>query len=218
VDPALAASMPPELTAHSALDALTHAIEAMVATLANDFSTALAMRAIRMIFKHLPAAHRSSECQARDGLHRAATLAGLAATNSTAGLVHGMDQVGPLLGLPHGLVCAVLLPHTLAFNLTAAQSAYAEMGAALGLAAGSEEEHARSFLQAVVRLERAVGLPLSFADAGVAREAYETHIDTLISTTLASASSAHSPRLPAADEARQLFMDAFEGNLPEWMM
>jgi alcohol dehydrogenase class IV len=219
VDPALAASMPPHLTAQSALDALTHAVEAAVAVVRNEFSAALALRAIRLIFAHLPAACQGGDRAAREALHLAATLAGLAATNATAGLVHAMDQVGPLFGLPHGLVCAVLLPYTLVFNLEAAAEAYAEMGMAAGVPCrGDTLARARGFVQHLVALERAAGLPGSFAAAGVERATYGRAIPALVEATLVSRSAALSPRLPNKAEAEMVFVNAYEGNLPEWAL
>jgi alcohol dehydrogenase class IV len=218
VDPALAATMPPELTAQSALDALTHAVEAAVAAVRNEFSTALALRAIRLIFAHLPAACQARDRAPREALHLAATLAGLAATNATAGLVHAMDQVGPIFGLPHGLVCAVLLPHTLAYSLEAAAPAYAEMGAAVGLPdEGDPLDQARGFVRRVVALERAVGLPASFAAAGVERAAYCRAMADLVAATLVSRSAALSPCPPSAAAAELVFVNAYEGNLPDWV-
>jgi alcohol dehydrogenase class IV len=219
VDPALAASMPPALTAQSALDALTHAVEAAVAAVRNEFSTALALRAIRLIVTHLSAACLTGERSAREALHLAATLAGLAATNATAGLVHAMDQVGPLFGLPHGLVCAVLLPYTLVFNLEAAAPAYAEMNAACGGPDhGGTLAQARGFVRRIFALERAAALPPSFAAAGVDRAAYGRAMAVMVDATLASRSSALSPRPPSAAEAELIFANAYEGNLPDWVL
>lgn len=216
VDPALTATMPPGLTAQSGLDALTHAIEAVVATVTTEFSVALALRAIRLIFRNLPAAQQDHR-PAREAMHLAATLASLAASNSTAGIVHGMDQVGPLLGVPHGLVCAILLPYTLVFNLDSARQAYAEMGAAIGLSQSSPAEQAREFGRKLVALERKLELPRSFKQAGVDEAAYFNNIETMVEATLISRAAQLSPRQPGAAEAATIFEQAYWGELPSWI-
>jgi alcohol dehydrogenase len=217
VDAALASSMPPTVTAHSAMDALTHAVEAMVATVANPFSTAYARRTIKLIFQYLPAAYHQGERKARESLHLAATLAGLALNTSAAGIAHGMDQVGPLFGVPHGLVCAILLPHTLAFNLESALAQYAEMGAAIGVVGVKLHEAPRGFLRRLVQLEHEVGLPRSFGEAGVERQAYVANMGKMVSAALASLATQSSPRVPTSEECEAIFERAYWGNLPDWL-
>lgn len=215
LDPRLTLTMPNTLTAHAAFDALTHAVEALVTGVTNEFARANALHALRLIFEHLPDAYANGARTAREKLHLAATMASLAISNSFAGLAHGMDQVGPLFHLPHGLVCAVLLPYTMTFNLDAAREAYAEMGAAIGIAAvgtaADSTERARRFLRRVVELQARVSLPGSFQQAGVAERDYFAAMDTLVSAALASRSTQLSPRVPTAAEARSIFENAYWG-------
>lgn len=217
LDPTLTLTMPPALTAHSAFDALTHAIEALVTRATNELVRANALHAIRLIFDALPAAYASGERTAREKMHLAATLASLAVSNSMAGLAHGMDQVGPLFGVPHGLVCAILLPYTMAFNLLSVCAAYAEMGAAIGVPQCGTCDRGAEFLRRVIGLERAVNLPISFHEIGIHEREYFGAMELLIAATLDSRSTQLGPRLPTADQAYDLFERAYWGHLPEWV-
>lgn len=211
LDPALTLTMPQTLTAHSGLDALTHAIEAMVTRATNEFSKANARHAVELIFGNLRGAFENNDRNAREKMHYAAALASMAVSNSFAGLAHGMDQVGPLFHLPHGLVCGVLLPYTIQFEMHAAQDVYAESGSVVGLM-GSAQERADGFLQQVVDLERAVNLPLSFAQCGIAETDYFGAMDVFVSAALESRSTQCCPRAPNVQEARELFERAYWGN------
>lgn len=215
LDPALPAAMPPSLAAASAFDALSHAIEASLATIATEFTVSLALGAIRLIFKHLPASYHDADGRAREQMHYAATIAGMAINNSTAGLAHGMDQVGPLFGVPHGVVCAILLPYTLAFSFDAAASRLAEMGRALGLPVEDERERAWAFLREYVALQRALDLPLAFKEVGIDEAAYQAQLEAMIEAAQVSGSTRLSPKIPSVGETRDLFLQAYHGRLPE---
>jgi alcohol dehydrogenase class IV len=214
IDPNLPSSMPPALTACTAFDALCHAIESNISNISTTFTSSMANAAIRMIFKFLPRAYHSSDAEARDRMHYASTIAGMAINNSTVGLAHAMDQIGPLFDISHGLVCAVLLPYTLAFVFDTAEARLAEMGRAIGLPESSETELASGFLQALVSLMKDVELPVGFAATGISEKHYFANIDTLTAATLESGSAQLAPRMPTADEAEHIFADAYFGRLP----
>jgi alcohol dehydrogenase class IV len=210
LDPELTLTMPKPLTAYSGFDALTHAVEAVVTQATNEFARANALHAIQMIFENLPGAYSSGERSARERMHNAATMASLAASNSFAGLAHGMDQIGPLFGLPHGLVCAVLLPHTIRFNLNSTP-AYAEMAHVTAKDGGSDESSAVGFLSRVIELQKQLQIPTSFAACGVNDKEYFAAQPALIDAALASRATQLGPRVPTADEARDLFEQAYWG-------
>jgi alcohol dehydrogenase class IV len=209
LDPELTLTMPKTVTAYSGFDALTHAVEALVTKATNEFARANALYAIRLIFESLPVAYMSGERTAREKMHSAATMASLAASNSFAGLAHGMDQVGPLFGLPHGLVCAVLLPHTIAFNSGAgdggaALSSYRDAAKAIGL-------DGNAFLERVKSLQRDLNVPCSFRECGVSEQEYFAAMPVLVEATLSSRAVQLGPRVPTAEEARALFERAYWG-------
>jgi alcohol dehydrogenase class IV len=211
LDPALTMTMPPKLVAASAFDALSHAIESSIAVIATEFTVSMALGAIRLIFKHLPASYHHVNPKAREQIHYAATLSGIGINNSTAGLAHAMDQVGPLFNLPHGVVCAILQPYTMAFSFKVASYRFAEMGQALGLPGKDEDQLGRAFLHQLVALQREVDLPLTFQQAGVPETEYLQNLITLVEAALVSGSTRLSPLIPSADEVRELFLQAYYG-------
>jgi alcohol dehydrogenase class IV len=215
LDPALPATMPRPLAAASAFDALSHAIEASLATIATEFTISPALGAIRLIFKHLPASYGDGTLPAREQMHYAATMAGMAISNSMAGLAHAMDQIGPLFGVPHGVVCAILLPYTLAFSMDNATVRLAEMGRALGLQVENERELAWAFLREYVALQRAVDLPQAFKDVGIGKAAFRAQLEPMIAAAQSSASMRLSPKIPSVYETRELFLRSYHGQLPE---
>lgn len=212
LDPALTLTMPQALTAHSGFDALTHAVEAMTTRATNEFSRANALYAVELIFGNLRGAIEKNDHTAREKMHYAATLASLAVSNSFAGLAHGMDQVGPLFHLPHGLVCATLLPHTMRFQLETALDAYARLGSAVGLRMNDARERAEGFLRQVVELQRTVNLPTSLAQCGVGEADFFRAMETLVNATRESRSTQLSARVPDTQETRELFERAYWGN------
>jgi len=135
VDPDLLVSLPAPLVASTGLDALTHAIEALTARPSTPISDTLALEAVRLIFRHLPAAYRDirGDADAREGLMMGSLLAGMAFGNSDVGAVHCLaESIGSLYDTPHGVANAVLLPYVMEFNLPAASGKYALAAAAIG--------------------------------------------------------------------------------------
>ncbi|MFQ5610582.1 MAG: iron-containing alcohol dehydrogenase [Anaerolineae bacterium] len=211
IDPDIAAHMPPRLVAHTGLDALAHAVEAAISPWCTDFSEPPALKAIQLIFRNLRAAYSGSDREARAKMHYAATLAGMAINNSITGLAHGMDKIGLVFGLPHGLTVALLLPHTLRFSATEAGAGYARIARTLGLAGRDEEALARAFIQALVQLGRDVGLPQSFRELGIGRDQFKAQIAAVSEAALKAGPTVFSPRVPTAEELEQLYWQAYGG-------
>ena len=121
IDPELVMSMPKGLTAFSGIDALTHAIESYVSVLASDFTNGIALEAMRLIFKYLPSAYENgaTDLKAREKMHYASALAGIAFANAFLGVCHSMaHKLGAQHHLPHGLANGILINHTIKFNAT----------------------------------------------------------------------------------------------------
>jgi alcohol dehydrogenase class IV len=200
VDPEVTVPLPPEQTAWSGLDALTQAIEAYTSRGAHGVSDSLAREATGQISASLArAVAAGDDLEARSALARGSLLAGLALASARLGLVHGLAHpLGALYHLPHGQVCGLLLPTVMRFNLPVAGSKYAELAAAMGLAATPE-----ALIEAVQRLAAAVGVTGQLGPHGLR----EADFPRLIPPTLASGSTQHNPR--AVDEAavRQLLSE-----------
>lgn len=173
-DPGLLTTMPPELSAHTALDALSHGIEAYVSKAASFLSDGHALAAIRGVLEHLlPTIDDPADLRAREGIARASLQAGIAFTNALLGATHAIaHQIGGYLDLPHGLLNAILLPHVMRFNAATHAERYTGVAAAMGVETArlTPPEAAEAAIATVQRLREKVGIPAGLAKVGVRRE------------------------------------------------
>lgn len=216
LDPDLADTMPMVVAAHSGLDALAHALEAAVCRTANPMVVSLALAAALDIIDWLPAAvapHSSPENQrqAREVMHIAAGMAGMAINNASAGLSHAMDQIGPQFGFPHGLVCGILLPYTVRF--TCPHAAYTTLARRLGYG-GDDEAACSALVNRLWELARGLGVPAGFAGLGVPEAEFERQLGGLVEEALASGSTQLAPVIPDAAAMSHLFWEAYHGCHP----
>lgn len=213
VDPKLTASMPKKLRAYTAIDALINAIEAYVSQWKNDFSDALAIKAAQLIFKYLPRAYENIEDnEAREKMHNAATMAGMAFSNSQAGISHSLGHAfGAVFKIPHGLATGVFLPYSIEFNAKEAAERYGELAEAIGIKAESTKEALDKLLAAIKDLMKKVELPLSIKEMGIKWEDYQNRLDELVIKAEMSTCNFVNPRVPTSEELRKLFIYAFEG-------
>ncbi|WKU02716.1 bifunctional acetaldehyde-CoA/alcohol dehydrogenase [Micromonospora sp. HUAS LYJ1] len=226
VDPVLTASMPATIAADSGFDALTHAIEAYVSVYANDFTDGLALHAIRLVFGNLERAVADADPEARERMHNAGTIAGMAFGSAFLGIVHAMSHtLGATFHIAHGRTNAVLLPHVIRYNGTVpsklsgwpryesyrAPERFAEIAAQLGLPAGTPAEGVASLADAVERLRDAVGIEPSFAAIGVDRAAFEAALPQQALNAYEDQCAPANPRMPMLDDMQQLMRDAYHG-------
>jgi alcohol dehydrogenase class IV len=213
VDPVMAAGMPPQLTADTGLDALTHAVEGYTCTWHTDMTDGLCVSAARAIFRYLPrAVTDGSDMEARERMHNAATSAGLGFGNAMASMAHAMGHVlGAMFHIPHGRAVAIFLPYTIEFAAGEAPDRFAELAALLGCSQAEGEEAARVLAGCIRDLCREVGNPTSGAETGVEREAYEAQLDKLVDDAFNDTQIITAVRTPSYDELRQLFLYAYEG-------
>jgi alcohol dehydrogenase class IV len=174
LDPELTLSLPPGLTAATGMDALTHAVEAIMSTGAQPLSDALAIGAIKLIAANLrPAVQQGKDLEVRGNLLLAASMAGIAFSNSLLGIVHAMAHpCGGRHGVPHGVANSILLPYGMEYNLPACARRLADVAAALGVEVhGSDDETAaRAGIAAVRQLALDCGLPTRLSEVGVPHE------------------------------------------------
>ena len=183
VDPELTLGAPPELTARTGIDALTHALEGYVSTKATVVTDATALRAIGLVGRHLRrAVAEGSDLEAREGMSMASLLAGMAFANCGVGAVHALvHPVGARYGVPHGVACGIFLPYVMELNLPAVEAKMADIADALE--PGNRE--GRDAPNAVRRLLSDVGLPQTLAEVGVTEEALAEMVPgTMISAAL----------------------------------
>lgn len=208
-------SKPRRLTADNALDTLTHAIEAYVSKKRSFFSDRMALDCMRLIGRYLERAYADgSDEEAREGLMFAATLGGLAFSNASICLVHGMSRpLGSLFHVPHGLSNAMLLPVITDYSEPSATDRYADCGRAIGLADGTDDDQTavRKFVDGLFTFNEKLEVP-SMAAFGIDRNAYEGSLEKMADDALRSGAPNLNPRVPTKDEIVELYHRAWSGN------
>lgn len=176
-DPELMVAMPASLTAATGMDALTHAVEAYVSTIATPVTDCAAIKAIELVSQWLQkAVEDGNDMEARNQMTYAELLAGMAFNNASLGYVHAMaHQLGGFYDLPHGVCNAILLPHVCEFNLDAKPERFADIAKALGedIEGLSAEEGAKKGIEAIKKLSQAINIPANLAELGVKEEDLE---------------------------------------------
>ena len=204
-DPLLMAGMPPALTAATGMDALTHAVEAYVSTIATPVTDACALKAIDLIAKSLRAAvANGGDMVARDNMAYAEYLAGMAFNNASLGHVHAMaHQLGGFYDLPHGVCNAILLPHVQAFNLIAKVDRFVDIAVAMGenVAGLSPRAAADKALEAIKKLSADVGIPSGLKELGVK----EQDLKTMAENAQKDACGFTNPRCPSLDDVVRIY-------------
>jgi acetaldehyde dehydrogenase/alcohol dehydrogenase len=222
-------SMPPKLTAYSGLDALTHALEARVSILASEYSNALAMEAIRLIFKYLPAAYSNgpNDEKAREKIHHAAAIAGMAFANAFLGVCHSMaHKLGAEFHVPHGLANAMLISEVIKFNATnkptkqgtfsqykhpEAKTRYAGIADFLGLGGETEDEKVQKLIDAVEDLKAKLDIPKSLKELGINEKEFTAKADELSEKAFDDQCTGANPRYPLISEIKELYMKVYNG-------
>jgi alcohol dehydrogenase class IV len=217
VDYELTFTVPARTTADTGVDSLTHALEAYVSRRANPYSDALALAAMELIGRHIRTAyHEPRNAAAREGMMLGATQAGLAFSNSSVALVHGMSRpIGAHFHVPHGLSNAMLLPAITRFSVDAAPARYAEAARRIGFAEASDADAAATskLTQGLAALNRELDVPTPEA-YGIDPAVWQAKLPLMAEQALASGSPANNPRVPAAAEIVALYGEVWSGAIP----
>lgn len=212
LDPEMTVSLPPRLTAFTGMDALTHLVEAYVSTVGFAPAEAVALAGIGMIRRALPLVVKDGHnLEAREEMLVASMMGGMAFNHNRLGLTHAMaHQLSTVCGLHHGLANAILLPHVMAYNLPASPIKSARIAQALGVDCTtlSPQEAGAKAIGLVEELSRAIGIPRTLKEAGVARE----RIPAMVEMALADSVIRKNPRPAAAADVERLYVAAFEGS------
>ncbi|MFB2938967.1 bifunctional acetaldehyde-CoA/alcohol dehydrogenase [Aerosakkonemataceae cyanobacterium BLCC-F154] len=230
VDPELVLNMPKKLTAYGGIDALTHALEAYVSVLASEYTNSMALEAIRLIFKYLPSAYKNgaNDPKAREKMHYASTIAGMAFANSFLGICHSMaHQLGGVFHVPHGLANALMISHVIKYNSTDspfkqatfsqykypnAKWRYARIASYLGLPGETEEEKVNSLIAAVEDLKRQLDIPVAIKEVIMEGKAeFYAKLEHLADQAFDDQCTGANPRYPLITDLKQLLEDAYEG-------
>lgn len=232
-DPQLVLHMPKSLTAFGGIDALTHAIESYVSVLASEFTNGEALEAIRLTFKYLPASYHEGAAnpKAREKMHYAATMAGLAFANGFLGICHSIaHKIGAAFHIPHGLANALMISHVIRYNATDApfkQAAfpqykypnarwrYARIADYLHLGGETETEKIDRLIGAIEDLKRQVGIPASIREATTVSEAeFMAKLDEVADHAFDDQCTVSNPRYPLISELKELILRAYRGDSP----
>ena len=225
IDPAFVMNLPRSIAADTGMDVLTHALEAYVSTLASDYTDGLAIQAIKLVFKYLERSYKNgkNDPEAREKMHNASTLAGMAFANAFLGMNHSMaHKVGAEFHVPHGRANAILLPYTIRYNgqkpqklstwpkynFYRADERYAEIAQILGLPASTVEEGVESLAKAVGNLGKAVGIKMNFASQGIDRDTWMNAVVKLSYLAYEDQCSPANPRVPMVEDMQKILRDA----------
>ena len=227
VDPDLVMSLPKSITADTGMDVLTHAIEAYVSNMASDYTDGLAEKAVELIMKYLKVAYDDgSNKEAREKVHNASTIAGMAFTNAFLGINHSLaHKMGAEFHMPHGRINAILLPYVIRYNSSKptkfvsfpkyeyfiADKKYYELAKKVGLKADTVEEGINSLIEKIKELNEHMNIPKSFKEAGIDEQEFLAKVDMLADRAFEDQCTTANPRLPLVTELKQILLDSYYG-------
>lgn len=229
VDPDLVLSMPKSLTAAGGIDALTHAIEAYASAVSSNYTDGMALEAIKLIFDYLPASYRdgANNFEAREKVHNASTIAGMAFANAFLGICHSMaHKLGSAFHLPHGIANAMLISQVIRYNATDCptkqcafsqykypdvKERYARIADYLGLGGNNADEKVDRLIEAIQNLKRQLDIPLSIKDAGISEDKFNQNLEELCELAFDDQCTGANPRYPLMKEIKEIYEKAFDG-------
>jgi len=228
IDPQFVLSLPKAATADTGLDVLTHALEAYVSNMASDYTDGLSLQAIDLVFSYLKRAYDngSEDVIAREKMHNASCIAGMAFTNAFLGLNHSMaHKLGGEYHIPHGRANAILLPYVIKYNSQKptkfatfpkyeefiADKKYAKAARFIGLGGNTDEESVDKLIEAVRNLLRDLNMPMSIKDCGVEEEVFMANLDRLAENAHDDQCTGANPRYPLVEEIKELYKKAYYG-------
>ena len=224
LDADLVMSLPSNITADTGMDVLTHAIEAYVSTEATDFSDALAEKAIKLVFEYLPKAYKNGQdVEAREKMHAASTLAGMAFNTAYLGINHSLAHAaGAKFHVPHGRLNSILMPHVIQYNAgidlnnrsrqavdKTVASRYQDIAKLLGCSASSPVSGVRQLVEAIKKLQRKLEMPTSLREYGVKADVFAQYKVEISEAALHDGCTPTNPRVPTAEELLKVLEKAF---------
>jgi len=230
VDPELVMNMPKTLTAYSGIDALTHALEAYVSVCASEFTNGMALEAIRLLFKYLPSAYKNGakDPKAREKVHYAATMAGMAFANAFLGICHSMaHKLGSTFHVPHGLANALMISHVIRYNATDlpfkqaifpqykypnAKWRYAQIADYLKLGGETDDEKVEKLVEAIENLKRELDIPMTIKEVLPEDEqAFSKELEEMAEQAFDDQCTGANPRYPLIKDLKELYVLAYQG-------
>ena len=227
VDPDLVMTLPKRITADTGMDVLTHALEAYVSNMASDYTDGLAEKAAELVFNNLQKAYDNGDDKlAREKMHNASCIAGMAFTNAFLGLNHSIaHKIGGEFHVPHGRANAILLPYVIRYNASKptkfvsfpkyeyyiADEKYAAIARKNGLPALTTQEGVNSLIEAIKNLMQNLEMPRSFKECGIDEQEFLAKVDELADRAFEDQCTTANPRVPLVSEIKQILLDAYYG-------
>lgn len=226
VDPSLVMTVPKKVTANTGMDVLTHALEAYVSTMGNDYTDGLALQAIKLVFENLEQSVNVGDFESREKMHNASTIAGMAFANAFLGISHSMaHKVSGFFHTVHGATNAALLPYVIRYNGTRpsktsnwpkynsyrADVHYQEVAKALDLPCSTPEEGVASLAQAVFELGEKIGIEMSFKEQGINEQEYMQNVTEIAYLAYEDQCTPCNPRLALVSHMEEILKDAYLG-------
>jgi len=230
VDPDFVMAMPTKLAAYSGLDAVTHAIEALASVVATEFTDGIALESLRMLFTYLPRSIKNgaNDPEAREKIHYASTMAGMAFANAFLGICHSMaHKMGSALHLPHGLANALLINEVIKYNATEdpekmpafaqykypqARERYARIATYLELGGKDIDEKVANLVAAIDKLKTDLDVPLTIKGAGIDEAAFTLQVPRMAELAFDDQCTGANPRYPLVADLEALYLKAYHGN------
>lgn len=225
VDPQFVQTVPKGTVAASGLDTLCHGIESFVSVMASDYTRPLSLQAIKLVFENLTNSYNGDE-HAREEMHNAATLAGMAFGNAFLGITHSVaHKLGGEFGLTHGIAIAITLPHVIRFNAKLpekiavwpkyeyfrANKDYAEIARYVGIQGKTDEDLVEGLVQKIIDLAHSVGVTLSLKAWGVDKDKFDAAVDRLSVLAYEDQCTTANPKEPLIADLKQIMMDDYDG-------
>ena len=229
VDADVMMNAPKGLTAASGIDAVTHALEAIASMMATDYTDALALKALKVIFEFLPKAYDNgpNDAEAREKMGNAATMAGMAFANAFLGVCHSMaHKLGAFYHLPHGVANALMIDEVLRFNAAEVPTKmgtfpqydhpktlarYAEVADYLGIKGKTNEEKLNNLIKAIDELKERVGIKKTIKDYGIDEKEFLERLDEMTEQAFDDQCTGANPRYPLMSEIKQMYLNAYYG-------
>ncbi|WP_461245963.1 bifunctional acetaldehyde-CoA/alcohol dehydrogenase [Treponema sp. R6D11] len=227
IDPQFVSTMPKSIVADTGMDVLTHGIEAYVSVLASDFTSGLALKACALVFKYLPRSYADEKDEvAREKMHNASCIAGMAFTNAFLGINHSLaHKLGGEFHIPHGRANAVLLPHVIAYNAQKpekfpifpkyseykADYRYAQIANQLRLGGGSQEEEIAALINSIWKLMETLNVPTSIKDCGIDEKEFFSKLPVLAENAFEDQCTTANPRYPLIKDLEEIYRKAYYG-------
>ena len=229
IDPNLVDTMPRGLTAVSGYDAIVHSLEAYVSSMATNFTNSNALEAVKLLFRYLKRSYDEGKNDpiAREKVHYAATIAGMAFANAFLGVCHSMaHKLGAMFNIPHGMANALLINQVVKFNATDkptkqaafpqykfpnAKAKYGQVADELGLGGKDDDEKVQRLQEALIQMKKDLGLPMSIKEFGIPEDEFMAKLDEMVELAFDDQCTGANPRYPLMKEIKQMYIDAYNG-------